>query len=138
MADPRHRARKVALATLFSWAFLSQRLSKQAKDAAKTLGIESYDSDLAQLLIQGVSENRNYLDEIIEKTAPEWPLNQIAKVDLIILRIAIFELLIAKNAPPKVAIDEAVELAKEFGSESSSKFVNGVLGTVVDTKEIKT
>ena len=89
-------------------------------------------------MVCGVVENKNHLDEIIIETAPEWPIEQIAKIDLIILRIAIFELLIAQNVPPKVAIDEAVELAKEFGSDSSGKFVNGVLGTVVEKKKIKT
>ena len=71
------------------------------------------------------------IDKIIEKAAPEWPLEQIAKIDLEILRIAVFELYIARSVPPKVAIDEAVELGKQFGGENSSKFVNGVLGTVV-------
>jgi len=125
------------MATLFSWSFLSQNLSQTLQDVAKVLGIEDYDSELASFLIRGVTENRQALDEAIAETAPEWPISQIAKVDLAILRIAIFELLVAQNVPPKVAIDEAVELAKEFGSESSSKFVNGVLGTVVDEKKIK-
>lgn len=138
MADPRHNARKIALATLFSWSFLSQNLAKGAKRAAKTLKTNEFDRELVRFLIQGVVENRAQLDEIITETAPEWPIDQIAKIDLIVLRIAVFELLIAQNVPPKVAINEAVELAKEFGSESSGKFVNGVLGTVVEERGIKT
>lgn len=137
MADPRHSARKIALATLFSWSFLSQRLSKLAKTAVDLLEVRDYDKELCRFLIQGVVENKDYLDEVVSSTAPEWPLDQISKIDLNILRIAIFELLVARNVPPKVAIDEAIELAKEFGSENSSKFINGVLGTVVDEKEIK-
>ena len=138
MADPRHNARRVALAALFSWSVLSQDLAKSAKRAAKTLKTNKLDKELTRFLVCGVVENKNHLDEIIIETAPEWPIEQIAKIDLIILRIAIFELLIAQNVPPKVAIDEAVELAKEFGSDSSGKFVNGVLGTVVEKKKIKT
>ena len=86
---------------------------------------------MAVFISKGVTDNLDTIDKIIETSAPEWPLSQIAKVDLEILRIAIFELFIARNVPPKVAIDEAVELAKEFGGDNSSKFVNGVLGTVV-------
>ena len=137
MADPRHNARKIALATIFSWSFLSQDPIRTIRDTSDSLGIADYNADLVQFLTQGVTENREALDKVIEEMAPEWPINQIAKIDLTILRIAIFELLISQNVPPKVAIDEAVELAKEFGSENSSKFVNGVLGTVVEKKGIK-
>ena len=136
--DPRHNARRVALAALFAWSFLSQNLAKSAKKATKTLKIKEFDKELARFLICGVAENKTNLDEIITETAPEWPIDQIAKIDLTILRVAVFELIIAQNVPPKVAIDEAVELSKEFGSESSGKFVNGVLGTVVEEKGIKT
>ena len=125
------------MATLFSWSFLSQDPTRMIRDTTDSLRIDDYNADLAKFLIQGVTKNHESLDEIIRETAPEWPISQIAKVDLAILRIAIFELLISQDAPPKVAIDEAVELAKEFGSENSSKFINGVLGTVVEEKEIK-
>lgn len=136
--DPRHNARKIALATLFSWSILSQKLSQTRKTASEILEIGIFNKELANLLTQGVTENRKELDEIIAEAAPEWPTDQIARIDLIVLRIAIFELVIARNVPPKVAIDEAVELAKEFGSENSGKFVNGVLGTVVEEQGIKT
>lgn len=72
------------------------------------------------------------IDKTIEKSAPLWPKDKINKIDLAILRLAVFELLYKKETPTKVAIDEAVELAKEFGSESSPGFVNGVLGKVVE------
>ncbi|OGY23428.1 MAG: transcription antitermination factor NusB [Candidatus Woykebacteria bacterium RBG_13_40_15] len=137
--DPRHQARILALQSLFEWSFNSidikeiirrnledLALQNQSKEAAPEV-----DSDLANFLIKGSTENLDTIDKIIESCASEWPISQIAKVDLEILRIAIFELYIARNSPPKVAIDEAVELAKEFGGENSSKFVNGVLGTVV-------
>lgn len=71
------------------------------------------------------------LDSAIQSAAPEWPTDKIAKIDLAILRLAAYELMIAKLEPPKVIIDEAVELAKAFGNDSSAKFVNGVLGTIL-------
>ena len=83
-------------------------------------------------LINGVLKNKEKIDEIIVKTAPEWPLEQINLIDRNVLRIGIFELLFGKReeVPPKVAINEAIELAKSFGGETSGKFVNGVLGTI--------
>lgn len=82
-----------------------------------------------------VIKNSTIIDQNITESAPEWPLERINKIDLAILRLAIFELLIQKKEPPKVIIDEAVELSKEFGSESSASFVNGVLGNIL--KKIK-
>jgi N utilization substance protein B len=130
--DPRHEARRVALATLFGWSFLSED-NNQLLDLAKEEVGEKFDKGLAKSIIDGVKENLKKIDQIIRDAAPEWPLDQIARVDLICLRIAVFELDIAKEVPHKVAIDEAIELAKEFGSEQSGKFVNGVLGTIVKT-----
>ncbi|OGY31572.1 MAG: transcription antitermination factor NusB [Candidatus Woykebacteria bacterium RIFCSPLOWO2_01_FULL_41_12] len=137
--DPRHLARIIALQSLFEWSLnsinIEEILNRNANDYVQIDTPEEnrskVDSQLANLIVNGVTENLDSIDTIIQNSAPEWPLSQIAKVDLEILRIAIFELCMAKNVPPKVAIDEAVELAKEFGGENSSKFVNGVLGTVV-------
>ena len=137
--DPRHQARIAALQTLFEWSFNSTDIERIViRDIEKYVQIDQdpqgeleVDQPLALFIARGVTENLDTIDKIIETCAPEWPISQIAKVDLEILRIAIFELYIAKNVPTKVAIDEAVELAKEFGGENSSKFVNGVLGTVV-------
>lgn len=81
-------------------------------------------------LVRGVIENREYIDETIRRTAPAWPLDQIAAVDRNILRLAIYEILIDNRVPMRAAINEAVELAKEFGGETSPKFINGVLGSV--------
>ena len=81
-------------------------------------------------LVRGVIENRERIDETIRLTAPAWPLDQIAAVDRNILRLAIYEILIDNRVPMRAAINEAVELAKEFGGETSSKFINGVLGSV--------
>ncbi len=82
-------------------------------------------------LVQGVLEHQAELDAIIQENAPEWPLDQVAIIDRNVLRMAVLEFAIKRNTPLKVAINEAVELAKLFGSESSGRFVNGVLGTIV-------
>ncbi len=133
--DPRHQARRVALSTIFGWSFMSSANEDPMGLAKEGLEVEKYDEELAQLLVKGVEDNIDNIDKIVSQAAPEWPIDKIPKIDLVALRIAIFELLIAKNTPPKVAIDEAIELAKEFGNDSSSKFVNGVLGTIA--KEYK-
>lgn len=82
-------------------------------------------------LVHGVLKHKEQLDGLIATYAPEWPVDQMAIIDRNILRIALFEFLIEGSTPPKVAINEAVELAKRFGSDSSSRFVNGVLGTTL-------
>lgn len=82
-------------------------------------------------LVSGVVQNRDRLDGLIQRYAPAWPVTQIAVIDRNVLRIALFELSSATDTPPKVAINEAVDLAKLFGSDSSSRFVNGVLGTAI-------
>ena len=84
-------------------------------------------------LIEGVLDNRERIDTIISTYAPTWPINQMAIVDRNILRVAIFEIMMGEETPPKVAINEAVELGKVFGSDSSPKFVNGVLGSVMES-----
>ena len=85
----------------------------------------------ARLLLQGTLGHRAEIDALIERVAPEWPVEQIAGVDRAILRLAVFEIVFAEEALPKVAINEAVELAKIFGSDSSRRFVNGALGALV-------
>lgn len=132
--------------TLFEWDFLGMKCEKKM-DLKKDLldifqrnyrefagSIDS--SDFANDLVSGVMSNQETIDKIIVPAAPEWPVEQIALVDLEVLRVGIYELLFAKDVPPKVAINEAVELAKAFGGENSSKFVNGVLGTVYRSSDI--
>jgi len=87
--------------------------------------------DFARALVQGILGHQAELDALIQDNAPEWPLDQVAIIDRNILRMAIFEFVVGGNTPVKVAINEAVELAKLFGSDSSGRFVNGVLGTIV-------
>ena len=131
----RHLARSIALQTLYEWDFSGQDDAAAGRILEKNLtefapGLE--DPEFPRSVVQGVLQKRSALDTIIEKAAPEWPIEQIAMVDRNILRLGLFELLFGDHAavPPKVAINEAIELAKSFGGESSGKFVNGVLGTV--------
>ena len=88
----------------------------------------------ARRIIEGVLENRERIDTTISAYAPTWPIGQMAVVDRNILRVAIFEILVGAETPPKVAINEAVELGKVFGSDSSPRFVNGVLGSVMEAE----
>lgn len=140
MASNRHLGRIVALQTLYEFEFRmgSGDESADHKDIL-TRNLERYKSTIqdkafVENLVAGVIANQNDLDEKIQPIAPEWPIEQIARVDRSILRMGLFELLhLADAVPPKVAINEAVELAKAFGSDNSSKFVNGVLGTAFRT-----
>lgn len=132
--DPRHKARRIALATLFEWSFYSQNPKDSFDHVVGVLeDLGEYDEKLSLSIIYGVIKEAETIDKIISTAAPQWPLDQISKVDLTCLRISVYELYFSKNIPPKVAIDESVELAKEFGGNTSGKFVNGVLGTVVKT-----
>jgi N utilization substance protein B len=88
--------------------------------------------DFTTQIVEGVVEYLSHIDKLIARYAPEWPLDQMAVIDRNILRIAIFEFLISEQTPVKVAINEAVELAKTYGSDSAPRFVNGVLGTLAD------
>ena len=130
MAGVRHRARVLAFQVLFE-VDCSGHDSEVALGSLleeKTLPPEAV--SFARELIAGVLVNKGRIDSVIEAHAPAWPLSQMPAVDRNILRLAIFELMIDNRVPPRVAINEAVELAKSFGSDSSPKFVNGVLGAV--------
>ena len=93
------------------------------------------DKGFAESIVEGVANHLEEINKLITKYAPEWPLEQITIVDRNVLRIGIFELKFSPEIPPKVAINEAIELAKTFGGESSGKFVNGVLGTIFKKME---
>ncbi|HSX17541.1 MAG TPA: transcription antitermination factor NusB [Patescibacteria group bacterium] len=137
MASNRHLGRIIALQTLFEQDF---RRSAGDVDfdlkAVLARNIARYeatvdDTDFIADLVQGVSKREAELDAVLQPVAPEWPIDQIARMDRVILRMGLYELTYGKSVPPKVVINEAVELAKAFGSENSSKFINGVLGTVL-------
>lgn len=130
--DPRHEARKIALASGFCWLFSDADADACKLFSCDMLDCKNADLDLTDELIKGMKEHRDEIDQLVQECAPEWPLSKIAKVDLMILRLSIYELLHAKRVPEKVIVDEAVELAKEFGNDTSSKFINGVLGNVIE------
>jgi len=131
--DLRHEARKLSMSVIFAWAFLSKDTQVDKELSMEILDIKDFDQELYNRIYKGVMGNIQEIDTEIRKSAPEWPLDKIAKIDLACLRISIYELKYAKNIPMKVAIDEAVELSKEFGGDNSSKFINGVLGTLTET-----
>src|ERR1035437_3252675 len=131
----RHLARSVVLQTLFEWdtthASLKDAKTVLARNIEEFAGDDT-DQSFMDHLLDGVIAKKDDIDLVIEKAAPEWPLDRIAPVDRNILRLGLYELLFSDRSqvPAKVAINEAIELAKTFGGDSSSRFVNGVLGAV--------
>jgi N utilization substance protein B len=125
----RRKAREAALQNLFAIDCIGYQSEETSNWLIEEVALSEEAKSLAADLSSGVIENKAELDKEIQRVAPAWPLEQIAIVDRNILRMATFELFLGK-VPPKVAINEAVELAKTFGSESSSKFINGVLGAI--------
>ncbi|OGN01534.1 MAG: transcription antitermination factor NusB [Candidatus Yanofskybacteria bacterium RIFCSPHIGHO2_02_FULL_41_29] len=131
----RHLSRSVAMQSLYEWDFKGRKMEELPNIVERNIkefasGLE--DTTFIHQLVDGVIKRLKELDKIIEKAAPQWPLEQVAVVDRNVLRLGLYELLFGKRdeVPPKVAINESIELAKSFGGESSGKFVNGVLGTV--------
>ena len=127
----RHRARVLALQALFEIDCAGHHPALVLERRLEESPLPDPGESFARELVQGVEAYREELDRLIRQYAPEWPVDQIAIVDRNILRIAIYEILFCDDTPTKVAINEAVELAKEFGSDSSGRFVNGVLGSLV-------
>jgi N utilization substance protein B len=141
MSANRHLGRIVALQTLYEEDF-RREVNDPGLDLNEVLerNIGRYDEtiedkDFIGKLVQGVHSKQLELDDIIRPVAPEWPIEQIARMDRVILRIGVYELMFEEGVPPKVVINEAVELAKAFGGDNSSKFINGVLGTVLRNHE---
>lgn len=129
----RHLARTIALQTLYQWDFNGKKqtdLGPVIKKNLQEFAPQFDDKGFIQRLIDGVLRQQKEIDDLITKYAPEWPLEQITMVDRNVLRIGIYEMRYDDDIPEKVAINEAIELAKTFGGESSGKFVNGVLGTI--------
>lgn len=108
----------------------TEKLTDLAARAARTAGAGGDDLSYLDTTIKGLAEHTKEIDKLIVKHAPEWPLEQIAGIDRAVLRLGVYEVLFSAEVPPKVAINEAVELAKVYGGENSGSFVNGVLGTV--------
>jgi N utilization substance protein B len=111
LKDPRHIKRENAVKSLFSWEF-------------------NHNARIKNKLAKKIVNSLEKIDKLISENAPEWPIKKINKIDLAILRLAIFELIIDQKQPPRAIIDEAVELGKQYGSEQTPKFINGVLGAI--------
>ncbi len=133
MAGKRRKARIVALKALFEVDSVSHSPDHILERLWEEFPLPDDAAEFARQLVHGVIENRKCLDETIRKNAPAWPLEQVAAVDRNILRLAIYEIVIDNRVPMRAAINEAIELAKEFGGEASPKFINGVLGSVAAT-----
>ena len=125
----------MALQVLFELDVTRHDLDLALRERLRAQGLPEDGDAFATRLVHETADHRDTLDAIIQRIAPEWPLDQMAPVDRNILRLAAEEILYGSDTPPKVAINEAVELAKLFGSESSSRFVNGVLGTLLNQKD---
>lgn len=141
MASNRHLGRIIALQTLYEQE-LRIDANDEHFDVNKVLkrNIVRYqdmldDVEFIEKLVAGVTKQADELDAKLQPVAPEWPIDQIARMDRIVLRIGLYELDHEPDVPPKVVINEAVELAKAFGGDNSSKFVNGVLGTLLRERE---
>ena len=143
MASNRHLGRILALQTLYEYDFrrdcgdeaveLTEILERNIERYAKTVDDKAFIARLSE----GVTKLIEDLDAVLQPIAPEWPIAQIARMDRMVLRLSLYELLCESDVPPKVVINEAVELSKAFGGENSSKFINGVLGTVLRKLEDK-
>lgn len=137
MASNRHLGRIIALQSLYEQDFrlecndtefdINEVLSRNILRYREMVD----DREFIEDIVKGVNENQVELDGLLQPIAPEWPIANIARMDRIVLRMGAYELIYRKDVPPKVVINEAVELAKAFGGDNSSKFVNGVLGTVL-------
>lgn len=141
MASNRHLGRIIALQTLYEQDFRREAGDQDFNlDEVLARNIARYqemvdDKAFIEELVHGVSKHQTALDDQLQPIAPEWPIDQIARMDRVVLRIGLYELQFEKEVPPKVVINEAVELAKAFGGENSSKFINGVLGTVMRQRD---
>lgn len=137
MASNRHLGRIIALQTLYEQAFRTECgdttvvLDEVLQRNINRYKAAAHDKEFIQELTLGVAKQEKELNKTLQPIAPDWPLDQIARIDHIVLMIGAYELINHSDVPPKVVINEAVELAKGFGGENSSKFINGVLGTLL-------
>jgi len=137
MAGIRRRARIAALQALYELDCTKHKVEETSARlrAGETLAQEAL--SFSEELVKGVLQNKSEIDALIKKFAPAFPPEQMSIIDRNILRLAIFEILFDDKTPFKVAINEAVELAKEFGSDSSPRLINGVLGSITTERGVK-
>jgi N utilization substance protein B len=130
MAATRHKARTLALQALYEIDSVGREPETVIERSLALAEMTGDNADFVREVVNGTVKNKTEIDQQIKALAPAWPIEQLAIIDRSILRLAIFEILYDNKVPVKAAVNEAVELAKTFGSESSSKFINGVLGAV--------
>ncbi len=130
MLGARRKARALALQALYEIDATGHEVEVVISHLLAEVSLSEQNASFTRELVNGILLNKAKIDESIKRLAPAWPLEQLSIVDRNILRLAIFEILLNNNVPVKVAVNEAVELAKAFGSDNSPKFVNGVLGAV--------
>lgn len=131
----RHLSRIIVMQSLFEWDFRPQLNIQEIAERNIKAFDEECDFEFIKDSLEGIINNIKEIDKIISQAAPEWPLDQLAALDKSILRVAVYELVFSNDVPPKVVINEAVELGKTYGSENSYKFINGVLGTLFKQDE---
>ena len=128
---PRRKSRLVALQVLYEVDVSGHEQENCGGWSLKEFPLETNGRNFAAELVAGVISNQDILDRQIQNLAPAWPIDQLAAIDRNLLRLAIYEITVSQDTPPKVAINEAVELAKLLGSDSSPRFINGVLGSIM-------
>lgn len=135
----RHLARTIAMQILFEWDFnnRSQKLINVLEKDIDEFAPGLEDTSFIENLVRGVTKNMDEIDKTIVKYAPEWPIDKITVIDRNILRLGIYELNFLKEVPPKVVINESIEIAKTYGGDSSGRFVNGVLGAIYREMEVE-
>lgn len=136
MASNRHLARTCVMQTLFAYEFNARKKAQKPEDILDKMLAEFApkldNPDFARNILEGILKNSKKILKTIEKHAPEWPIEKIAKIDRAILEIGVYEIVYVDDIPPVVSINEAIEIAKYFGDLNSSKFINGVLSSVMN------
>lgn len=139
MASYRHLARTCVMQTIFRLEFCDQKVSSQQilEETLSEFAPKLTEVEFAEQTLNGVLAHKQELLDIISRHAPQWPVEKIAKIDRAILQIGAYEILHSKDVPPVVAINEAIEIAKHYGDESSPKFINGVLSSIMKENKAK-
>ncbi len=127
----RRRTRALVMQALYEFDMVEHSAADVLAERLSEIGLSCWDTEFARKFLDGIFANAAEIDKIIAEFAPGWPISQMAVVDRNILRMAIYEIIASQETPPRVAVNEAVELAKAFGGESAPRFINGVLGSVM-------
>jgi transcription antitermination protein NusB len=130
----RRPARIIALQALYELDVTHHAVADVLSARLEEVPLDTNLHSFTYMIVNGVVDNRERIDAVIQQSASEWPLDQVSVVDRNILRLAVYEMAVAKQSPFSVVINEAIELAKDFGSESAARFINGVLGSLAAQK----